>query len=52
MGIPESMYTVIFSVARTVGWIAQWTEMYGDPDNRISRPRQLYVGKTERRYKK
>lgn len=52
MGIPESMYTVIFSVARTVGWIAQWTEMYGDRTNKIARPRQLYVGETERKYKK
>ncbi len=52
MGIPESMYTVIFSVARTVGWIAQWTEMYGDSDSKIARPRQLYIGKTERKYKK
>lgn len=52
MGIPESMYTVIFSVARTVGWISQWTEMYQDPDNRIARPRQLYVGEKQRKYKK
>jgi len=52
MGIPESMYTVIFSVARTVGWISQWTEMYRDTDNKIARPRQLYVGEQQRKYKK
>ncbi len=52
MGIPESMYTVIFSVARTVGWISQWTEMYRDTDNKIARPRQLYVGEQQRKYTK
>ena len=39
---------VIFSLARTVGWIAQWTEMISDPDQKIGRPRQLYTGKTRR----
>ncbi len=48
LGFPSSMFTVLFSVARTVGWIAQWKEMIEDPRQRIARPRQLYVGKTER----
>jgi citrate synthase len=45
------MFTVLFSVARTVGWIAQWKEMIEDPDQRIGRPRQLYRGEVERPYK-
>lgn len=49
MGIPAQMFTVLFAVARTVGWIAQWIEMHEDPDQRISRPRQLYVGHVERK---
>ena len=48
LGIPVSMFTCIFSVARTVGWIAQWNEMIGDPDLKISRPRQLFTGATQR----
>jgi citrate synthase len=44
LGIPVSMFTAIFAMARTVGWIAQWSEMISDPDNKIGRPRQLYVG--------
>jgi citrate synthase len=48
LGIPVSMFTAIFALARTVGWIAQWTEMIADPDLKIGRPRQLYVGKTQR----
>jgi len=49
IGIPISMFTVIFSVARTVGWVAQWHEMMGDTeDRRIGRPRQLYKGPTQR----
>ena len=44
LGLPESMFTVIFAVARTVGWISQWKEMT-ESENRISRPRQLYNGK-------
>ena len=44
IGIPPSMFTAIFAMARTVGWIAQWSEMSADPDNKIGRPRQLYVG--------
>ena len=50
MGFPTSMFTVLFSVARTVGWIAQWKEMIEDPDQRIGRPRQLYNGATERQF--
>ena len=46
LGLPESMFTVIFAVARTVGWISQWKEMT-ESDNRISRPRQLYNGKKQ-----
>src|ERR1700716_431727 len=50
MGFPTSMFTVLFAVARTVGWIAQWTEMIEDPDMKIGRPRQLYTGATRREY--
>jgi citrate synthase len=50
MGIPVAMFTVLFAVARTVGWVSQWNEMIGAPDQRIGRPRQLYSGATERRY--
>jgi len=50
LGFPTTMFTVLFSVARTVGWVAQWNEMVEDPSQRIGRPRQLYTGKTERRY--
>lgn len=48
IGIPTSMFTVIFALARTVGWIAQWSEMIGTPGYKISRPRQLYTGAVER----
>jgi citrate synthase len=48
MGIPNSMFTAIFALARTAGWIAQWTEMMSDPEHRISRPRQLYTGHLRR----
>ena len=51
MGIPTSMFTVLFAVARTVGWVAQWNEMIEDPSQKIGRPRQLYTGNTKRRYK-
>lgn len=51
LGFPTSMFTVLFAVARTVGWIAQWKEMVEDPSQRIGRPRQLYSGPAERRYK-
>jgi citrate synthase len=50
MGIPTSMFTVLFAVARTVGWIAQWNEMVEDPSQKIGRPRQLYLGQTERKF--
>ncbi|MEQ8664436.1 MAG: citrate synthase [Rhodospirillales bacterium] len=48
MGIPVSMFTVLFAVARTVGWVAQWNEMIEDPSQKIGRPRQLYTGPVER----
>jgi len=51
LGLPESMFTVIFAVARTVGWISQWKEMTSDLESKkISRPRQLYVGKRKREF--
>jgi citrate synthase len=50
MGFPTSMFTVLFALARTVGWVAQWKEMIEDPHQRISRPRQLYTGYTKRHY--
>jgi citrate synthase len=50
LGFPTSMFTVLFALARTVGWIAQWREMIEDPNQRIGRPRQLYTGATERDY--
>ena len=48
MGIPNSMFTAIFALARTAGWIAQWSEMNADPEHKIGRPRQLYTGVTRR----
>ncbi|MBT5415243.1 MAG: citrate (Si)-synthase [Rhodospirillaceae bacterium] len=50
MGFPTSMFTVLFALARTVGWIAQWKEMVEDPNQKIGRPRQLYTGKTQREF--
>ncbi len=50
MGFPTSMFTVLFALARTVGWISQWKEMIEDPGQKIGRPRQLYVGPTKRDY--
>ena len=50
LGFPTEMFTVLFAIARTVGWIAQWKEMLADPMQRIGRPRQLYTGETERAY--
>jgi len=50
MGFPTSMFTPIFALARTVGWISQWKEMIGDPQMKIGRPRQLYVGSGSRDY--
>lgn len=48
IGIPVSMFTVIFAMSRTIGWIAHWREMHNDPQNRIGRPRQLYTGYQQR----
>ena len=50
MGLPRDMYTVIFALARTIGWVSHWNEMLGDPLTRIGRPRQLYTGYTRRDY--
>ena len=50
IGFPTSMFTVLFALARTVGWVAQWNEMISDPGQRIGRPRQLYTGPTKRDY--
>ena len=50
MGFPVSMFTVLFAVARTVGWVAQWNEMIEDPLQKIGRPRQLYNGPVQRAY--
>jgi citrate synthase len=44
------MFTVMFAIARTVGWVAQWMEMIGEEQQRIGRPRQLYIGPTQREY--
>jgi citrate synthase len=51
MNIPRSMFTVIFAIARTVGWVAQWQEMIADPFQKIGRPRQLYKGYSQRDFK-
>jgi citrate synthase len=50
LGIPRSMFTVMFAIARTVGWVAHWQEMISDPNMRIGRPRQLYTGPKKRDY--
>jgi citrate synthase len=50
MGFPTSMFTPIFAVARTVGWVSQWQEQLADPQLKIGRPRQLYLGETQRDY--
>ncbi|MGB0908342.1 MAG: citrate/2-methylcitrate synthase, partial [Maricaulaceae bacterium] len=50
LGFPTSMFTVLFALARTVGWISQWNEMQEDASQRIGRPRQLYTGATQRDY--
>jgi citrate synthase len=50
LGIPVSMYTAIFALARTVGWIAQWNELIADPEQKIGRPRQLFTGATQREF--
>ncbi len=51
MGIPLNMFTVLFAVGRSVGWVAQWNEMMGDSESKIGRPRQLYTGSPRREYK-
>ena len=50
LGIPKAMFTVMFAIARAVGWVAQWREMVKDPESRIGRPRQLYIGPPRRDY--
>ncbi|WP_299327443.1 citrate synthase [Parasphingopyxis sp.] len=50
IGFPTTMFTVLFAIARTVGWVAQWNEMISDPDQTIGRPRQLYTGPEQRDY--
>ena len=50
IGFPMEMFTVIFAIARTAGWTAQWTEMIEDPIQRIGRPRQLYTGNSKQKY--
>ena len=51
LGFPTSMFTVLFAIGRTVGWVSQWKEMIEDPINKIGRPRQLYSGNKNREYK-
>jgi citrate synthase len=50
MGFPLEMFPVLFAIARTSGWVAQWAEMLQDEEQRIVRPRQIYLGAGERRY--
>ena len=50
MGFPTAMFTPIFALSRTVRWISQWKEMIADPQNKIGRPRQLYLGENARNY--
>jgi citrate synthase len=50
LGIPVNMFTVVFAIGRMPGWIAHWKEMVNDPEGKIGRPRQIYVGKSERDY--
>jgi citrate synthase len=50
MGFPTSMFTALFAVSRTVGWVSQWQEMMEDPEQRIGRPRQVYTGAPRRDY--
>ena len=51
MGIPVTMFTALFALARTTGWISQWNEMVEDPQQKIGRPRQLYTGEPKRKFK-
>ena len=50
LGIPTEMFTVMFAIARTAGWVSHWLEQQADPENKIGRPRQVYTGATERDY--
>ena len=50
MGLPLAMFPVLFAIARTAGWMAQWAELVLDEEQKITRPKQLYVGYPERRY--
>ena len=50
IGIPVQMFTVMFAIARTVGWTAQWKEMIEHPDSKIGRPRQIYIGPNKRKF--
>ena len=50
IGFPTSMFTVLFAIGRTIGWVSQWKEMIEDPINKIGRPRQLYTGSKGRKY--
>ncbi|MBO9671671.1 MAG: citrate (Si)-synthase, partial [Sphingobium sp.] len=50
MGFPTDMFTVLFALARTTGWVAHWNEMISDPEQKIGRPRQLYTGPAQRDY--
>ena len=52
MGFPSKMFTVLFAIGRLPGWIAQWREMMGDPETKIGRPRQIYVGEPERQFER
>ena len=50
MGLPVSMFPVLFAIARTSGWLAQWIEMLEDPEQKLARPRQIYLGSEVRDY--
>jgi citrate synthase len=50
LGLPVAMFPVMFAIPRTAGWLAQWLELLDDPEQKIARPRQLYVGADERDY--
>ena len=50
MGFPVAIFPVLFAIPRTAGWIAQWEEMLLDKDQKIARPRQVYLGETQRNY--
>jgi citrate synthase len=50
IGMPTAAFTVLFAIPRTSGWISQWQEMLADPEQKIARPRQVYIGPTERQF--